>query len=212
MDTFQPDLPGDISITLRSLEERLTQRIYKSTKTGLQNFDAFEALWPKMAGEPSTCLLFVEVDKMKRLNNEFGHENADRFLQALGDILDKFNSSDTYSFHVSGDEFLVVVCNRTNEKVSELTAQILHKVRACRVAIENNAQTFAVSIGIYKIDPSDSVEVSKAARDFAEDAVKEAKRNGGNQYCWFTPDMMKQAPQIDIAGIARTVAPNFHFQ
>ena len=195
MRPLQPPLPPEILQRLHTLEEQMRQRIYSATKTPLQNFEAFEALWPQMVVRSPAYLLFVEVDEMKRLNNEFGHENADQFLGELGKVLHDLSSTQIYAFHMSGDEFLVVTCGLAAPKVEDLAARIVQGTQQCRVLLGGKEETFTVSVGIAPINAD---EENRVARDLAEFAVKEAKRKGRNQYIWFAPEMQKHAPLIDF--------------
>lgn len=194
MIPFQPPLPDEISQQLRLLEDQMRQQIYTGGKTPLQNFGAFESIWPQIVTALPAHLLFVEMDEMKRLNNEFGHEDADRFLEELGKILHGLGSPQIYAFHMSGDEFLVATCGLPGPKVEDLAARILRETRQRRVTVGGREEKFTVSIGITLIDPR---EENRVARDLAELAVKEAKRNGRNQYLWFTAELEKQSPRID---------------
>ncbi len=127
MNPLQPPLPPEFSDNLRSLEEQLRQRIFADAKTQLSNLEAMEALWHLFVAQSSVHLLFVEMDDMKRLNNEFGHDNADLFLVKLGSILKELCSNEIYAFHVSGDEFFVVACNLSSLKVTDLAVRIIRE-------------------------------------------------------------------------------------
>lgn len=195
MKPFQPSLPPDLSDTLLALEGQMRQRIFSATKTPLQNFEAFEAMWDQLISQNPVYLLFVEMDEMKRLNNEFGHENADQFLLKLGEILLALCSEHVYAFHMSGDEFLMVTCNLPSTKVDDLAARIVKNAGQSRVLLSGKAENFTVSVGITEVD---SREENRVARDLAELAVKKAKEQGRNQYVWFSSEMEKQKPRTDV--------------
>lgn len=209
MNLFQPLLPQSILQRLRTLEEELLQKIYADTKTPLQNFEAFEALWPQLISVSPSHLLFVEVDEMKRLNNEFGHDTADRFLEELGKVLRGLCSEQVYAFHMSGDEFLVTTCGLLPKKVEDLAVRILRETRQCRVLIADREENFTVSIGIAEISLKD--ELSKPSRDMAEDAMKEAKRKGRNQYIWHTTISEQQPVRIDYRKDCPNCSTHFSF-
>lgn len=195
MRPFQPPLPSEISGNLLALEEKMRQKIFAATKTPLQNFEAFEALWPQLVAQNSVHLLFVEMDEMKRLNNEFGHDSADQFLLKLGEILRALCSEQIYAFHMSGDEFLVVTCNLANARVEDLASRIVLNAQRSQVLLSGKEEKFTVSVGITEVDRR---EENRVARDLAELAVKKAKSQGRNQHVWFMPEMEKQKPHIDV--------------
>ncbi|OIO97867.1 MAG: hypothetical protein AUJ92_02785 [Armatimonadetes bacterium CG2_30_59_28] len=132
--------------------------------------------------------MFVEVDEMKKLNDRYGQENADLYLQKLSEILRlKSQRSHALSFRRSGDEFFLLARGLTREDVERLAVSIVQAVGKARVGADKGR--FTVSIGGTQVDMREAMPIN---RGYAEKAVKEAKRRGRNQFVWYSDDIEKQ--------------------
>lgn len=97
-DAAQPE-----SRRLRGKIGQLETELRTSQLTGLPNRRAFNedaALgWPTVA--------FFDVDSFKKLNDQIGHEPADKVLRLIGDELKALTTDNIRAYHASGDEFLM---------------------------------------------------------------------------------------------------------
>lgn len=96
---------------------------YHDTLTDLPNRLAIrEQLEAAIQGMPgSFALLEIDIDGLKELNDTEGHGEGDRFLRAVGEVLDEtLRSSDLYlPAHKSGDEFSIILYSlHTEEQVA----------------------------------------------------------------------------------------------
>jgi diguanylate cyclase (GGDEF)-like protein len=65
----------------------------------------------------SASLVVLDLDRLKEINDTFGHEAGDRALQAVGAVLRGTVREDDLCARFAGDEFVVVLwnCNEANE-------------------------------------------------------------------------------------------------
>lgn len=106
----------------------------------------------------SVLFLFIDVDKLKYVNDTYGHSAGDALLIELATILKStFRESDIIA-RLGGDEFAVlsmeIAPNSSDQFLERLSANIENKNRK-----ENNTAQLSVSVGIsrYKLNESDSV-------------------------------------------------------
>lgn len=68
--------------------------------------------------ENSYAIIFIDVNNLKRMNDEFGHEAGDALIKAAARKLQFWN---TYGevYRMGGDEFMIVVCNVTQQTLKE---------------------------------------------------------------------------------------------
>src|SRR6478736_3176604 len=99
-------------------EERLRYLAYHDELTGLANRRALvdhldDRLRP---GEPGPVgLVFMDVDRLKALNNFFGHAAGDQYLQTLATRLRDRVSADHLLARLGGDEFVLVMSGASGE-------------------------------------------------------------------------------------------------
>jgi diguanylate cyclase (GGDEF)-like protein len=104
---------------------------YIDLASGSFNRNAFEDLGRrqfaelKREGLPLTAI-FLDINKFKEVNDEYGHAEGDQRLNTLvRKLLDSIRQQD-YIFRYGGDEFILFMHNIGKEKVEEL---IIPKVR-----------------------------------------------------------------------------------
>jgi diguanylate cyclase (GGDEF)-like protein/PAS domain S-box-containing protein len=132
----------------RTLEEELRHQASTDSLTGLANHRRlFEALHAEICRSKRTgrefSLLLLDLDRLKKINDQFGHLVGNRALCRLGQILrDCCRSIDTAARH-GGDEFAVVL-PETNIGAATLVAR-----RICELLdADGEAPVLSVSLGI----------------------------------------------------------------
>jgi len=96
-------------------------------------------------------LLFIDLDGMKRINDEFGHNEGDNALINTAEILNRsFRSSDIIA-RLGGDEFTVLVTDLSASK-EEAIARLNENLKAYN-ASETRGHKLAFSIGIATLEP-----------------------------------------------------------
>ena len=89
--------------------------------TGLGNRNAFQLCQSYLAGQAPGRLdvLLFDVDNLKRTNDLLGHHTGDMLLQTMAKGIYAAFSSMGECFRIGGDEFCVVIVEKTASRVSE---------------------------------------------------------------------------------------------
>lgn len=130
----------------------------------------------RRSGE-NACVMMVDIDHFKNINDNHGHQVGDDVLKQFGKLLTHLRSSDIAGRY-GGEEFSILLPN-SNLEESLLVAERL------RQKIENThfgkMDYCTVSIGIAAL----TREYSDAYKwlDHADQALYQAKANGRNQVC-----------------------------
>jgi diguanylate cyclase (GGDEF)-like protein/PAS domain S-box-containing protein len=95
-------------IVLEQTVERLEQLAATDPLTGLYNRRAFERALSAVPVEPF-AVLAIDVDNLKAVNDEFGHEAGDVILQAVAMALASLVRDRDIVARVGGDEFAVLL-------------------------------------------------------------------------------------------------------
>ena len=70
----------------------------------------------------SCVVIFIDVNNMKRMNDECGHEAGDALIRNAAAKL-KFWDKYGDVYRVGGDEFMIVVCNQTQQFVENVISK-----------------------------------------------------------------------------------------
>ncbi|MDQ6711385.1 MAG: diguanylate cyclase response regulator [Candidatus Dormibacteraeota bacterium] len=99
-------------------------------------------------------LLFVDIDRMKGINDSFGHAEGDRALvDTAGLMVMSFRKSDIIA-RLGGDEFCALLAESTDAS-SELVITRLKENVAAFNAAGTRAYTLGLSVGVAQYDPDE---------------------------------------------------------
>lgn len=123
------------------------------------------------------AVLFGDMDELKPINDEFGHLEGDRALQAVAAILkEALREADTIGRY-GGDEFLMLV---TGASSTDLGDVVLEKIRASLAAHNSSSAArypLSISIGVATYDPEHPQTLDDLIRD-SDRAMYEQKKEG----------------------------------
>jgi diguanylate cyclase (GGDEF)-like protein len=130
--------------------------------------------------DTAVCLLFLDVDSFKEVNDTLGHGAGDLLLTILADrFRGLLRPMDTVARY-GGDEFTFLFEGLENEREAMLIAERISQSASLPVMLGEDETSMAVSIGISMVtDPSISLE--EAIRD-ADAAMYRAKEVGGSRF------------------------------
>jgi diguanylate cyclase (GGDEF)-like protein len=128
-------------------------------------------------GAPFSILMF-DVDQLKRVNDQYGHEIGDQVLKHVAGVLGETVRSVDIPGRWAGDEFLVVLPDTGAVAARRLAKRLLANLREHPPAMEDPAVFAGLSAGVaqYKKDES-AVDLVRRA----DKAMYEAKKAGGER-------------------------------
>jgi diguanylate cyclase (GGDEF)-like protein/PAS domain S-box-containing protein len=173
-------------ITARKLaEDQLVVLALHDSLTGLPNrrllLDRLEgALSRSRRNGRDIAVLFVDVDHLKRVNDELGHEAGDELLRGVAkNLLSVVRDSDTVA-RLGGDEF-VVVCEQVGTP-DELEVLARRMLQAIHIPVVFPTGTLVVSASIGIVTPSAATDRPQDLLRAADGAMYRAKRGGRGRY------------------------------
>lgn len=207
----------EIHETNKQLEEanaELKHLVYFDGLTGLANrkylSQQVEVLL-NSSTENKLAFLFLDLDKLKQVNDTLGHKVGDQLLQVVAKRLKgQVQSTDIIS-RLSGDEFVIVLKNiKDKYDIEKIANRILRKI-ADPIAIDQHRLHISASIGIsvFPDDAHDEITLLKHA-DIAMYQAKQ-KANGSYQFC--TTQMIHDVHQkVIVENNLRTALVNQQFE
>lgn len=139
-------------------------------------------------GRPGpVAALFLDLDRLKAINDYLGHQAGDWFIRACADRLREETADADVIARLGGDEFVVVPAQPMTAEAAEQLADQLQSLLRERVAIGSEMLTRTVSVGVALGVPGRDTTSDLLRR--ADQAVLNAKNAGGNKIALFTEDM-----------------------
>jgi len=137
------------------------------------------------------CVMFIDLDRFKTVNDSFGHSTGDQLLKEVAkQILLCVREGDTVA-RLGGDEFLVIFDGVDEAIHSELYAERILDVLNRPFHLDNNEFFVGASIGI-AIYPDDGISPHVLLRN-ADSAMYQAKDNGRGGFQFFTQALNDEA-------------------
>ena len=132
------------------------------------------------AGQPGpVALLFLDLDRLKAINDYLGHNVGDAFIKVVAHRLRESVAADAVIARFGGDEFVVVPTAPMDVTMVEEFSQRLHQGLHQRVIIDGEMLTRTVSIGIAVGEPGRDSTTDLLRR--ADQAALSAKSSGGSR-------------------------------
>ena len=130
------------------------------------------------------AILFVDIDRFKNINDQFGHQIGDLTLQEIAVRLHSCVRDYDSIARLGGDEFVILLENiESKNNAYKVAANILNKLHQ-KMHFNGNSITISVSIGI-SIYPTDSLEETLLI-EAADKAMYDIKQLGGNAIQFFS--------------------------
>jgi diguanylate cyclase (GGDEF)-like protein len=160
--------------------------------TGLPNRVALGEALPRMIAEAQgkgslVCVLAIDLDQFKEINDSFGHAVGDAVLLAAGKRLRALLGPEAILVRPGGDEFTALVPGVDAKGLAELAAQIVTALAEPMVVAGGTRVFIAASVG-YALAPRDGERNDDLIRR-VELALAKAKADGGGAAVAFTPEM-----------------------
>ncbi len=186
---------------LRQFATRMQYQAEHDLLTGLLDRAGFMQVAGQVVarGEHRLCLMFLDLDGFKVINDAYGHEAGDQVLIEVARRLQDGLPEGATLARLGGDEFVILYAPDAGAELPEQLAQRL--IAAIRQPFARLAHRhIGLSLGIYLSRGDDINEMLVCA----DAAMYEAKRRGRNQFYVFNQSLdahlqMKRDVERDLA-------------
>ena len=128
------------------------------------------------------CLLFIDIDHFKDVNDNFGHLVGTKLLLDMSKRISSMVRDHDLLYRYGGDEFVVILTNTKYIDVKEIATRILYGVKNKKFKLSvDNEYPLSISIGISRF-PEDSSS-SKEIICLADRMMYAAKKQGRGKVC-----------------------------
>lgn len=152
--------------------ERLRQAIAESKRSGA-----------------TLAVLFIDLDRFKRINDSLGHRFGDEVLKVVADRLRSSGRAVDMAARWGGDEFVVLLCGLPSRESIETAAHRLMKAVSQTIDIDGMELHCACSLGI-ALAPHDAVDVDSLLA-MADLAMYRGRARAPGHLEFYAPEMTR---------------------
>ncbi|HEY2903422.1 MAG TPA: GGDEF domain-containing protein [Polyangia bacterium] len=147
------------------------------------------------------ALLLIDLDRLKTINDRFGHSAGDRALQVVAEALRQNCRTTDLAARHGGDEFAVLAANTTAREALALAQRILASVRR----LGGGQRPLSVSIGVSDLARADLPGL-EGLHASADQALYRAK-NQGRDIAVVAPEKIRTGAHLRLVATLTTPLP-----
>lgn len=160
---------------------KLRHGIRRDQMTGLYNHVTFFSEFDKVIEDAenrkiSLCVAIIDIDDFKRINDEYGHENGDKVLLRLANVMKECSTPDDKIFRYGGEEFVILFINKSFASAKTMVTNMLTAFSNSQYDFAKVKTTFSCGIVPYNTSYTKDTLFNEA-----DGLMYEAKKKGKNQ-------------------------------
>lgn len=138
-------------------------------------------------------LLFFDLDKFKRLNDDYGHQAGDIVLIEVAKLIGSLLRETDLFGRYGGEEFAIILPDTPLQGAIEVAKRICRRVAATPIEYQQQQLMTSVSVGVSQF--STAVTADELIQH-ADLALYQAKRNGRNQVVTYYPELIDSLKKV----------------
>ncbi|MDE3271704.1 GGDEF domain-containing protein [Pseudoalteromonas sp. G4] len=128
---------------------------------------------------PRFCILMLDIDHFKKINDKYGHNAGDLALVEFCSLMEKnLRDSDLFA-RWGGEEFIVMLPHIALSSAAEKAESLRSKLAESKIKLPDAEFTMTVSIGVVEFSPV--TPKLETLIDIADQRLYKAKQQGRNQ-------------------------------
>lgn len=149
--------------------------------TGLKNRHAFKEQMVAQESLENGCIILLDVDNFKKINDQYGHQVGDAVLVHLAKILKKCSPYNSFISRWGGEEFLILLEDCDLDKAQDLCESILNACEKNPYKLDRTRLEVTFSMGLTTFKQLDLSNYSSTLQQ-VDACLYQAKTQGKNQF------------------------------
>lgn len=172
---------------LEYMNQVLADMSIKDAMTGLYNRLGYQQLACRLFEQrkrekKNLLIMFVDMDRLKIINDEYGHEYGDISLKIIARAIQKCCSMDSIPIRMGGDEFLVLYNMMDEGENDRIVKQMREEVEG-EAAMKKLPFELTFSVGCIKTDMNADKDLDAYVREADEVMYGEKNLKKANRTC-----------------------------
>jgi diguanylate cyclase (GGDEF)-like protein len=166
------------------LGREMAEQARTDSLTGILNRRAMEGTALREAARSARhgyplCMIAIDIDDFKHINDTYGHAAGDRALQAMTKRIHSMLRTSDYFARMGGEEFAILLPNTSADAGIGTAERIRKEVEALEIPLEYGSVKMTISAGVTQLAASLDAWESMMRR--ADAAMYAAKQHGRNR-------------------------------
>ncbi len=162
-------------------ENELLEKMQLDSLMGIFNRSKMESVMEALEKSDTKsrkqCLLMIDLDDFKKINDIYGHLSGDRVLMTLADIIRRFEARNVIPCRYGGEEIVIILKGYSEEDAYRFAKQLLIEFREQKYSFGiQETITFSCGLAVYEEGMSREEWIRRA-----DENLYCAKERGKNQ-------------------------------
>ena len=167
----------------KTYRDRLAEQKFKSLQDSLTKLPNRAAFDERLQFEyqsfkrtkKNLCLVVIDVDHFKSINDNYGHSAGDKTLQVIASALKKTIRTTDFIARFGGEEFTLIMPDSDLNQIIQPLEKIRKSIKSIPFKFKDTSVQITISIGATQFMPTDSPQ---EVFDRADEALYSAKNSG----------------------------------
>ena len=176
-----------VKLDLSNAHEQIREMAMVDGMTGLKNHRTFQQAFDTMLVRASRrrdalCLILMDIDHFKQLNDTYGHPFGDEVLKRVARVLGSAARKVDLAARYGGEEFTLILEDSDADGGRQIAERVRKEIESLRIPNEEHgdvAVTISMGISSYPRDGEEKDELIT----HADQALYLAKHTGRNRVC-----------------------------
>jgi diguanylate cyclase (GGDEF)-like protein/PAS domain S-box-containing protein len=164
---------------LRATRDALEEITTFDPLTGLANRMTLRAHVERCLGNPTTAVVFIDLNGFRPINDQYGRATGDEILRRVAARLESSVRKGDVVARYGGDEFVVVAAIRDPEELRALAARLAEGIQR-PIELPEGTFRLTASVGLAHPGPGDTAATLLGRADSAMYIAKQHAEGGGN--------------------------------
>jgi diguanylate cyclase (GGDEF)-like protein/PAS domain S-box-containing protein len=165
---------------LVEMNNKLFQKSSRDSLTNLYNHQYINKILEDMLlqehNKVELCVMMLDIDFFKKVNDNYGHLTGDKVLVTVSDIIKKCIRKEDYIGRYGGEEFLVILPHTTMSEAVMIAERIRSSTEAYDYGVEGLSLTISIGVAQY------AGETPNMLVNKADKLLYQAKSMGRNRF------------------------------